>query len=182
LNLANCISLFRIIIIPVFMILLLNREPHLPFLLFSLAIITDGLDGMVARIHKQKTKLGSILDPVADKLLLVSAYLTLAILKLVPVWVLIIVLGRDLVLISGWLTIYFWTGVSRVMPSLLGKATSVLQMAVVFMVLLSTTGYLPEEKWLTIKPFFLSVMVLFTVVSGMEYSLRGIRSLNRETV
>ena len=174
-NLANCISLFRIVIIPAFVILLLKHHPYLPLLLFSLAIVTDGLDGMVARIQKQKTKLGSILDPLADKLLLTSAYITLAILKLVPLWVVIVVFGRDLVLVSGWLIIYFSTGVSTVIPTIVGKAAAVLQMTVVFLILLSSSGYMAEGKWLVVKLFILSVMILFTVISGMEYSLRGIR-------
>ena len=179
-NLANSITLFRIVIIPAFVILLLKRQPHLPFLLFSLAIVTDGLDGMVARIQKQKTKLGNILDPLADKLLMASAYITLAILKLIPLWVVIVVFSRDLILITGWLTIYFSRGISTAIPTLLGKATAVLQMTVVFLVLLSSTGYLAEGKWLAIKPVIVSAMVLFTVISGMEYSLRGIRLMSRE--
>ncbi len=180
-SLANYISLFRIVIIPAFVILLLKHHPYLPLLLFSLAIVTDGLDGMAARIQKQKTKLGSILDPLADKLLLTSAYITLAILKLVPLWVVIIIFGRDLILISGWLIIYFSTGMSTVIPTILGKAAAVLQMTVVFLVLLSSSGYLAEGKWLVVKPFILSVMILFTVISGMEYCLRGIRMISKET-
>jgi len=162
-------------------ILLLKQQPYLPFLLFSLAIVTDGLDGMVARIQKQKTKLGSILDPLADKLLLTSAYIALAILKLVPLWVVIIVFSRDLVLIIGWLKIYISTGISTAIPTVLGKATAVLQMTVVFLVLLFSSGYLAEGKWLVVKPFLLSVMVVFTVISGMEYSFRGIRMISKET-
>ena len=180
-NLANYISLFRIVIIPAFVILLLKHEPYLPLLLFSLAIVADGLDGMVARIRNQKTKLGSILDPLADKLLLASAYITLAILKFVPLWVVIIVFSRDLVLITGWSVIYFSRGISTAFPTILGKATAVLQMTVVFLVLLSNSGYLAEGKWLVVKPFILSVMVLFTVISGMEYSFRGIRMISKET-
>jgi len=181
LNLANSISLFRIAIIPAFVILLLNHHPHLPFLLFSFAIVTDGLDGMVARIQKQKSRLGSILDPVADKLLLASAYITLAILKLIPLWLLIVIFGRDLILMLGWLKIYLSTGISTVIPTVLGKATAVLQMTLVFLVLLSSSGYLGEEKWLVIKPFILSTVVLFTVISGTEYSLRGIHVINKNT-
>ncbi len=180
-NLANYISLFRVSIIPAFVILLLRHQPSLPFLLFSLAIVTDGLDGMVARINKQKTKLGSILDPMADKLLLASAYITLAILRLLPLWVVIIVFGRDLVLFSGWLIIYFYTGKSTVVPTIVGKATAVLQMTVIFLVLLSGSGYLAQGKWLAVKPILISVMVLFTVISGMEYTFRGIRMIGKET-
>ncbi|MCJ7645478.1 CDP-alcohol phosphatidyltransferase family protein [bacterium] len=180
-NLANFISLFRIIIIPAFVILLLNHKPHLPFLLFSFAIVTDGLDGMVARFQKQKTKSGSLLDPLADKLLLASAYITLTSMKLVPLWVVVVVFSRDLILIIGWLIVYFSTGISTVIPTILGKATAVLQMAVVFSVLLFCSGYLTEGKWLAIKPLILSVMVLFTVISGMEYSIRGIWLISRET-
>ena len=180
-NLANSITVFRIVIIPAFVILLLKHHPYLPFLFFSLAIVTDGLDGMVARIQKQKTKLGSILDPLADKLLLTSAYVTLALLELVPLWVVIVVFSRDLVLILGWSIIYFSTGISTAIPTILGKATSVLQMTVVFLVLLSSSGYLAEGKWLAIKPLILSVMILFTVISGMEYSFRGIRLISKKT-
>lgn len=182
LNLANFITLFRIVIIPVFVTLLLKDKPYLPFFLFSLAIVTDGLDGMAARIQKQKTKLGSFLDPMADKLLIAAAYITLAILKLIPLWVVIVVFSRDLVLASGWLVVYFSTGVSTVIPTILGKATTVLQMTVVFLILLSNSGYMAEGKWLVIKPIILSVMVLFTVISGMDYSLRGIRFLREKTV
>jgi len=147
-----------------------------------LAIVTDGLDGIAARIQKRKTKLGSVLDPLADKLLLASAYITLAILKLVPLWVVIVVFSRDLVLALGWLVIYFSAGISIVIPTILGKATTVLQMTVVFLILLCSNGYLGQEKWLVIKPLILSVMVLFTIISGMDYSFRGIRLLNKGTV
>jgi len=182
LNLANFITFFRIAIIPAFVIHLLKNQPYLPLLLFSLAIVTDGLDGMAARIQKQRTKLGSILDPVADKLLILSAYITLAILKYVPLWIVVVVFGRDLVLITGWLIIYFSKGISTVVPTLWGKATSVLQMAVILLILLSSNGYLAEGKWLAIKPLILSAMVLFTIISGMEYSLRGIRFIAKETI
>ncbi len=180
-NLANSITIFRIVIIPVFVILLLNHHPNLPFFLFTLAIVTDGLDGMIARVQKQKSGLGSILDPLADKLLLASAYITLAILKLIPVWLLIVVFGRDLILILGWLKIYLSTGISTAVPTLLGKATTVLQMTLVFLVLVCSSGYLGQEKCLAIKPFLVYVVVLFTVMSGAEYSLRGINLISRNT-
>jgi len=137
---------------------------------------------MAARIQKQRTKLGSILDPFADKLLILSAYITLAILKHVPFWIVVVVFSRDLVLITGWLIIYFSKGISTVVPTLWGKATSVLQMAVVLLVLLSSNGYLAEGKWLAIKPLILSIMVLFTIISGMEYSFRGIRFIAKEPI
>ena len=89
--------------------------------------------------------------------------------------------GRDLILISGWLIIYFSTGMSTVIPTIVGKTAAVLQMTVVCLVLLSKSGYLTEGKWLTVKPFILSVMILFTVISGMEYCLRGIRMISKET-
>lgn len=180
-NLANSITLFRILIIPVFIILLLNHKPYLPFLLFSLAFATDGLDGMVARIQKQKTKLGSILDPLADKLLLASAFIVLAIIKLIPLWAVIVVFGRDLILVTGWYIIYISKRISTAIPTMLGKAATVSQMTVVFLVLLYTSGYLAEGKWFMVRPLLLSIMMAFTVVSGMEYILRGMRIMNQKT-
>src|SRR5687768_10261011 len=101
-TLANKITLVRIVLIPVIIIGLLQGTPFWPDVFFILSVVTDVLDGFVARRRGERTVLGSFLDPVADKLLLVSVYLTLAHLRQLPLWAFVVVFSRDLLIFLGW--------------------------------------------------------------------------------
>src|SRR5437879_13047400 len=105
-NLPNALTVLRILLIPFFIGFL--TYGHYLWALWTILVagITDILDGVIARMANQRTKLGAYLDPLADKLLLTSAFVTLAILHLVPIWVAIVVLSRDLIIVAGTLLLY----------------------------------------------------------------------------
>ncbi len=174
LTLANRLTILRILVTPVIVVLLLYRQMGAALALFLLAGVTDGLDGLVARSWKQKTALGMVLDPLADKLLLTSTVITLTILKELPRWFAIILVSRDLFLIGGSMLLYMFLGKLGTPPSWLGKLTTGFQLATVLLALVD--NFLP-----VIKPALLPVVVVTlgtTVVSGLDYVYRGARLLN----
>jgi cardiolipin synthase len=174
LTLANHLTILRILMTPVITVLLLYRHIGAALALFLLAGITDGLDGLVARSWKQKTTLGMVLDPVADKLLLTSTIITLTILKELPRWFTIILVSRDVLLIGGSLILWMFLGKIGTPPSWLGKTTTGFQLLTVFCVMVD--NFLPG-----VKPaiFPLTVVTLaLTVASGLDYIYRGARLLN----
>jgi CDP-diacylglycerol--glycerol-3-phosphate 3-phosphatidyltransferase len=145
---ANKITILRILLIPFFVVELLyyletGDEVHrlLALLTFAVTAILDGVDGYVARRYNQKSELGAILDPLADKLLLVSAIITLSFhhgpyLGQIPLWLTGTILGRDLLLVIGIAVIRLTVGKVAVRPRIVGKIATVLQMIVVIWILL----------------------------------------------
>jgi cardiolipin synthase len=138
---------------------------------FVVACVTDALDGLIARVTNSITELGALLDPIADKLLILSAFVTLVLLKMLPVWLVIIVVSRDVILVLGSLVIYFFGHNLKVRPSFIGKAATVFQLLVVTLslVLKAFGGEMagtPVLHWTT---------AVFTLVSGGQYVVRGIR-------
>ena len=179
-NLANKVSILRILLIPFFVISIIYYRPEKDFLrfialgIFSLAVITDGIDGYIARISRKRSSLGTILDPMADKLLLVTAFICLSIannlpsgLRLPP-WVPIVVISRDVIIVLGAAIIHLTTGKLQISPSYLGKLTTFLQMATIISVL---TQY-------NYSPVIWNTAVFFTVISGVDYIRKGSRFLN----
>lgn len=105
-GLPNWLTTLRILLIPVFVTLLVYRRAGLALLVFCLASLTDLLDGYIARVQGLQTRLGAFLDPVADKLLLTSGFVTLTWLKVIPFWITAVVVSRDVVLSIGVLVIH----------------------------------------------------------------------------
>lgn len=186
-TLANQITLVRLFLIPVFVTLaiyygesVLERDPE-PWLrygaivAFLVAAVSDGLDGYVARRYNQRTELGAILDPIADKGLLVSALLVLTFGHWevrFPLWFLIIVLARDLSIILGCMLIQFLNGHLEVRPSWLGKTTTVFQMMAIAWVMLQ----------LTVPPPQIAIYLagLFTALSWVGYMIDGVRQIGKK--
>ncbi|MDD5130652.1 MAG: CDP-alcohol phosphatidyltransferase family protein [Candidatus Omnitrophica bacterium] len=176
-NIANKISTFRILSVPFFIACLLYYSPERAFLLnlalviFVLGVISDGLDGYIARKAKIQSKAGLILDPLGDKLLLISAFIFLSpICRLslkFPLWVSFIVISRDLIIIMGAVVIYMVKQNLEVYPTKWGKLTTTFQMLSVVCVLL---------QWkLAILIWWPAV--IFTVISGFDYVKRGFKIL-----
>src|SRR3989338_2733707 len=94
-NLPNTLTIFRILLVPVFIIFIIQNNLNMALAIFILAGITDGLDGFIARILDQKTVIGAYLDPIADKFLLISAYLSLTIKEMLPDWLTVIVVSQS---------------------------------------------------------------------------------------
>ncbi|MFA5142773.1 MAG: CDP-alcohol phosphatidyltransferase family protein [Candidatus Omnitrophota bacterium] len=171
LNLANKITITRIVSIPFFIAAVVYSKLEIALAIFILAVISDGADGFIARTLKQKTRLGTILDPVADKLLLISAYICLSLagnippdLRLPP-YVPIIVISRDAIIVLGSIIIYVVTGDLKIAPSVLGKLTTFFQMITIVAILLRFEYSF--AIW--------NIAVLFTVLSGVDYIFKGSR-------
>ena len=179
---ANKITILRILLIPFFVVetLYYVRQGHevhrvLAIVCFALASICDGVDGYVARRFNQRSELGAILDPLADKLLLVSGVVVLSFdhspyLESVPLWLTGTIIGRDVLILVGMLVIQFMVGKVEVQPRIIGKVATVLQMAVVLWIMLKWGG-----GWLRA----LSVgTAICTGISGLLYVWDGTRQLS----
>lgn len=173
-NLPNSLTVLRILLVPVFVGFLLYEYYDYALVTLLVAAVTDGLDGAIARITDQRTRLGEYLDPLADKLLLMSAIVTLSVLHFIPIWAVILVVSRDAILLTGTILANLTEIDIDITPTWLGKGTTFAQICYVIMVILFATGRVPSES---IIPF-LSVMVILTTGSGVHYLFRGIQRLN----
>ena len=173
LNIPNLITVVRIFLGPLFVILLL-RDQYIPALLvFTTAGISDGLDGFIARYFNQRTIMGAYLDPIADKLLLMAAYVTMAALELIPEWLTVIVISRDVMICTG-IAIFTITQIEfEVRPSVVSKFTTFTQIATVFISLLSTSFSIVD----IIKPSLFWVTAIITIASGLHYVYKGLNIL-----
>jgi cardiolipin synthase len=176
-NLPNSLTVLRILLVPVFVGFLLYEYFDYALITLLVAAVTDGLDGAIARITDQRTRLGEYLDPLADKLLLMSAMVTLSVLHFIPVWAVILVVSRDAILLT-WTILANLTEIDiDIAPTWLGKGTTLAQICYVIMVILFATGRVSAE---VVIPF-LAIMVILTTGSGMHYLFRGIQHLNSST-
>jgi cardiolipin synthase len=173
-TLANKITLLRIFLIPVFIVMLLQGHYPWPAVIFTFTIVTDALDGFIARWKKQKTALGSFLDPLADKMLMFSTFLTLAYMKVIPLWIFVVTVSRDLIVVLGWVVIYFITHSTEIKPRPLGKLTAIIQMLTAWLILLSV---LPEP----VKKYLLEATVVITGLSCVDYMIAGSRKLGKHS-
>lgn len=170
-TIPNILTLARIILIPLLVIFLLGDQLGKALAVFIVAGATDGLDGFIARTFHQKSKLGAYLDPLADKLLLVTTFLSMAHLGLLPLWLVVIVVSRDFLIILGVMTFTFHSVKFDINPSIISKLTTLMQIILVIMAL-STPLFHLKNIWL----FALSVFTaLITVTSGFHYLLIGVK-------
>jgi cardiolipin synthase len=176
-NLPNLLTILRILSIPVLVNCLVYGYYVYGLLIFLLAGLTDSLDGIIARTSNQRTLLGTYLDPMADKLLLNACFVTLSILHLIPGWIAIIVVSRDLILIAGTLILHLTQTHFNIAPTWLGKSTTVVQLFYIIMVL----SWITFHKDMSILAPFLFLTAAITVLSGLHYILRGIRLVNGHT-
>jgi len=172
-SIPNLITLIRIILIPWFAILLINGSFKQALWVFAGAAVTDGLDGLIARWFSQKTRLGSLLDPIADKLLLSTAFIALAIMKEIPVWLAVIVISRDVVIVLG-VSILFLTQIRFEMnPTFSSKMTTVFQLLLILLIL--SSGYVHFGAW--VKQGLVLVTLILTLFSGFHYIYSGLKIL-----
>ncbi len=135
-NIPNILTVLRILVTPLFVIFLIRDLHGYALLLFVFAGISDGLDGLIARMFNQRSDLGAVLDPIADKLLLTAAYLSLGILKDIPGWLAVVVISRDVLIVTGIGVLTFCGIPFDIRPSLISKWTTVVQILTVAVTLL----------------------------------------------
>jgi cardiolipin synthase len=175
-TLPNLLSLLRMGLTPLFLVAVVNGRPLQALLVFALAGVTDALDGFIARHYGQQTRLGAYLDPIADKLLLMSAYVVLAIPglhpgALIPSWVTVLVIARDLIIVIVALVFSLALGFTSFPPSWLSKVNTSVQVVTAIVVLASGIwqALRPVAEWSTF------VVAATTVGSGVDYILRASR-------
>jgi cardiolipin synthase len=173
LNLPNFLTLIRIVAIPVFLVLLASHFYLDALLVFILGGVTDALDGFIARRMNQKTSLGAILDPIADKLLLMSSFIMLGMMGGVPLWLVVLVVSRDAVILTGYVTISFLAGEApEVQPALSGKLSTAFQLLTIGVVLAMLADSRLLEPWMDDALIYITAAT--TVISGVQYLYRGL--------
>ena len=164
---ANQITLLRLIFVPIFAILVIARNYRVALLVLLAAAVSDILDGTLARLLKQESALGTALDPIADKILMTTAYLTLAYRAVLPWWLAILVLSRDVAILVTALLIILVAGYRPFYPTVLGKTSTVVQVLTVFVALSYAARVLPLSSWAVDVFFYLAAA--FTIASGIHY-------------
>jgi len=185
-TLPNLLTMFRMVLIPVFVSLLFYQRFGWALAVFMLAGVTDGLDGLFARRFNQKSQLGTILDPIADKLLLVTSFIVLSLKQIspvplprhfpVPFWVTTAVISRDVFIIVGAAAINIVTGFRGFRPSLLGKINTTVQILAIAAIMIAAvfpavSGYLPTVY---------TIVFAFALFSGIHYVFFASRLLNED--
>ena len=173
-NLPNILSLARVLLIPLFVIFIMDHLFDWALITFAVAGITDGIDGLIARITHQRTELGAYLDPIADKLLLSAGFITLAIIDLIPDWLTVIVITRDVIILLGFFVLLLTNHRPTMQPTLISKVTTGFQIATVILALM--IGYHPTFQ--TLSTISIYGATLFTLLSGAHYIYLGARILN----
>ena len=173
---ANQLTILRMVSVPLFVLLIVYNYIGGALMVFVLAGLTDLLDGFIARRFGQKTPLGVFLDPIADKLLIMSSFIVLSIdgvelVVKIPAWLTITVIGRDILLVISVMIINLAIEKRLFLPSVFGKATTFIQLVTVFVVML--LSYFKLE-FSGIDMLFYATFVL-TAISGLHYLARGMR-------
>jgi cardiolipin synthase len=171
----NQLTFLRLGFLPFFIISVHYRRYDIALAVLILAALTDGLDGILARSLNQKTALGAYLDPIADKLLLSSSFVVLALNRKISWWLATLVLSRDILLLTSAAVILVVIGYRPFPPSIYGKLTTALQILLVFAVVLLAVA---DWHWLMVFRMVLGYLVAgFTVFSGFHYSIVVARQL-----
>jgi len=179
LNVANKITVGRILVVPLFISLILYYSPQKDYLrllalaVFVIAVISDVIDGYIARVKHQRTPAGAILDPLADKMLLISAFICLYKVGVhfpirFPIWLVVTVISRDVILLVGTLLIYVFHGHLPIEASLLGKISTFFQVLIIAGMFLQLSLSVP----------FWYFAVVFAVLSGLDYIRQGVKLIN----
>jgi cardiolipin synthase (CMP-forming) len=174
---ANQLTILRMVFAPCFVLLLIYGYPRVATALFLMAAVTDGLDGFLARKLKQKTVLGSYIDPMADKILLTAAFITLTFPALpgvlrIPVWLTVLTISRDVLILVSALIIHLQTKHTDFPPSALGKCTTVAQLLIVGICMLKS--FEPDIAE-AIFPYALYSALVLTLASGLHYFYRSVK-------
>lgn len=177
-TLSTMLTLLRIALVPCIVACMLVGWWGTACILFCIAAISDALDGHLARRFNEQTFLGACLDPIADKLLVLSCFFTLAFIHsplfTIPQWFFMLVLFKELILIGGSIAFYMMKGHLDVRPTLLGKITAVVQMC--FIIWLFMCYFF---SWLPIKTYvsMLAIVLILVFASLVQYCIIGIRQL-----
>ncbi len=164
-NVPNILTLARIVVTPVIVYAILSGEAMMALLLMVAAGITDMLDGAIARYFDQRTTVGAYLDPLADKLMLISMFVTLFIIGKVPLFLFLAVVFRDVIIVLGAIAYEMVTHSLKMEPSMVSKTTTFMQIVYVLTLLLHM-AYPLDEAWIQITIW---ATFIVTCISGLHY-------------
>ena len=176
-SLPNAITLFRVVLIPVFATAYLYGNYRAALATFMVAGAMDALDGFLARLNHASSRLGAFLDPMADKFLLLTAFALLGLDRTVPTWMVILAFTREIIIVGGWTIGFLVVKITRVIPSTLGKGTTVFQVLAVIALQLDRLWPLPPDAAIRL----LDVAMALTALSGLDYLYRGLKELERRS-
>ncbi|TGN41939.1 CDP-alcohol phosphatidyltransferase family protein [Marinobacter confluentis] len=162
----NALTFLRILLVVPFAIALWSMEYRAALVIFFIAAVTDAFDGFLAREFDWRTRVGAIADPLADKALLISAYLMLTLTGVLPHWLFWLVLGRDLIIVGGGLAYHYGIGRFDMQPSLAGKCNTLVQVLVALAIIVLLAG-LPMQLWVIDVGIWL--VAVSTLASGAHY-------------
>jgi cardiolipin synthase (CMP-forming) len=176
---ANQLTILRMVFVPCFVLLLIHGHPRSAAVLFLIAAVTDGLDGFLARKLQQQTVLGSFLDPIADKILLTAAFITLTLtvpalpmVLRIPTWLTILTISRDVLIALSALIIHLQTQHTHFPPSMLGKCTTAVQLLTVGVCMLENfKAGIAQAAF----PYVVYSALALTLASGLHYAYRSIK-------
>lgn len=172
-NIPNILTLIRILLTPLFILSIMWHLMGYALFVFALAAVTDALDGLLARWLNQRTLLGAYLDPLADKLLSTAAFISLFLIGIIPEWLAVIVISRDLLILTGIAMLKLMDIPFEMAPTRISKSTTLFQMVTICLVLL-----LGDAAFLL---FLFAATAALTLVSGLQYIYRGMNLLQTAT-
>jgi cardiolipin synthase len=173
-NIPNILTILRVLLIPAFVISLMNRYYGWSFVIFTVAGITDAVDGGLARITRQRTRLGAYLDPIADKVLLTSAFVALAILKFIPSWLAVIVITRDVIISLGFVILFLMDRRPEIKPTKFSKFNTAIQVLTIAVVLFSKV----QGSFSALVSVMIWGAAATTILTGLHYIYLGMRMSN----
>lgn len=176
-NIPNLLTLTRIVLVPVIVILLIQSSFFKAMVVFVIAGITDGLDGLLARVLNQRTVLGAYLDPLADKALILTSFVTLSVLGVVPSWLSVIVISRDLIILVGISILVIMDIPFDVKPTFISKVTTTFQLLTIFMVMMFL-GFAIDFRIHAVDDIIYWLTALLTMASGFNYIVIGLKMMN----
>lgn len=172
----NLITLIRILLTPIFVIYVINDQLLNGLVVLVICGISDGVDGMVARLFNQKSRLGTFIDPLADKIILVSAFISLSIRGFLPPWLTVVAISRDLLIMTGVFIIYL-TGIElKIKPVLSSKVTTCLQFITVIAVLSREYLTFLDDKYI----YLYYITAFATIVSFLQYLYLWLRIMGEK--
>lgn len=183
-NIANGLTAVRVVLVPVVAFLLISARFRLALLVFAICGISDALDGLLARWLRQRTVVGFYLDPIADKLLVATSFIVLAIVKVIPDWLTVAVISRDIFILVGSILILLLIGTEGIHVTSLSKANTVMQIVTVlyFLSVRAFPGVL-DRLGPGLEAGATEVVVVLcaatTLLSGVQYLVAGIAKLSR---
>lgn len=175
-NLPNIISLSRLLGVPLIVLFILSQHFVLAFVCFLFAALSDALDGFLARIFNARTTFGAYLDPIADKVLLIGVYAALGKVGLIEIWIVILVVFRDVLIVGGILLLFLFKSSLKIKPLFISKLNTVTQLFYALFVLSQVDAIfeIPDLK------LYLGYLVgLTTVLSGASYVRLGFSDFNK---